>query len=213
MAHVFVSYVREDHLIVDRLCEKLKAQGVEIWLDRKSVHPGERWKEVTREAIRSGDYFIACFSKNFQARVKTYMHEELTLAVEELHQHTSSRAWFIPVLLDECNVPAVSIGDGATLIDLQFISLFADEQKAIRRICDVINPIDPWQKIYLAHSLRGSRMPCVTCRNTYNLDNLHFCSPCGGAYCYQCVWKLRTELDDSHSSIISRCNCGGEVRL
>lgn len=215
MAHVFVSYVRQDQSIVDRLCEHLRARGVEVWLDRESIRPGERWKDAIREAIRSGDYFIACFSKNAQARAKTYMNEELTLAVEELRQYATHRSWFIPILLDECDVPAVSIGAGATLIDLQFVSLFPDEQKAIQRICDVIKPIDPvevqWQKIVISLFLRGPKTTCSICGIRWGLDNLSLCSSCGAAYCYKCVWELPEIWPDGFRTW--RCGCGGDTRI
>ena len=60
--HVFISYVRENKKDVDRLCQDLESNGVNVWLDRNDIKPGARWKEAIREAIRKGDYFIACFS-------------------------------------------------------------------------------------------------------------------------------------------------------
>ena len=49
--HVFISYVRENQDQVDKLCEKLKQHGVNVWLDRNSIKPGARWKDAIREAI------------------------------------------------------------------------------------------------------------------------------------------------------------------
>jgi len=51
MAHVFVSYVRENEEQVRRLCEDLSKHGVETWLAKYDIEPGSRWKESIRQAI------------------------------------------------------------------------------------------------------------------------------------------------------------------
>jgi 2-phosphoglycerate kinase len=38
--HVFVSYLRENKAIVDRICDELRARGVKVWLDRYEIAPG-----------------------------------------------------------------------------------------------------------------------------------------------------------------------------
>ncbi len=139
--HVFISYVRENSKEVDRLCDVLTKHGVHVWLDRNKILPGARWREAIRSAIRRGDFFIACFSKEYASRVKSYMNEELTLAIEELRQFPTDRVWFIPVLLSECDVPARSIGAGETLLDINWVPLYENWDAGIRRILEVIRPI------------------------------------------------------------------------
>ena len=139
--HVFISYVRENQKQVDRLCQDLERSGVNIWLDRKSIKPGARWKDAIREAIRHGDFFIACFSDSYASKAKPYMNEELTLAIEELRQYGSDREWLIPVLLSECDVPARSIGAGETLLDINWVPLYAEWDASIQKILSVIKPI------------------------------------------------------------------------
>ena len=68
------------------------------------------------------------------------MNEELTLAIEELRQRPSDRAWFIPVLLSECEVPARGIGAGETLADIQWVELYRDWEPGIIRIAAAIDP-------------------------------------------------------------------------
>lgn len=154
MAHAFISYVRDNAVDVDRLCADLIKAGVKVWLDRNDIHPGARWRDAIRDAIRSGDYFIACFSAEYAARGKAYMNEELTLAIEELRQLPASRIWFIPVLLSECEVPARSIGAGETLLDINWIPLYADWMEGIRRILSIVNPT-PMEVQRLIEALRS----------------------------------------------------------
>src|SRR5262249_1030609 len=103
MGHVFVSYVKEDRTTVQRLVSELQVAGVSISLDRKSLAPGTRWKAVIRRAIHEGDYFVACFSKSYNQRNKTYMNEKLVLPIDELRQYSANRSWLIPVLLTRCD--------------------------------------------------------------------------------------------------------------
>jgi hypothetical protein len=90
---VFVSYVREDQETVERLAKELSAYGIKVWLDKTELKPGTRWRDAIREAISQGDFFIACFSEAYQRRSKSYMNEELTLAIEELRQRPTNRAF------------------------------------------------------------------------------------------------------------------------
>jgi hypothetical protein len=137
---VFVSYIREDEEIVARLAKELSAYGIKVWLDKTELKPGYRWKDAIREAISEGDFFIACFSEAYQRRSKSYMNEELTLAVEELRQRPTDRAWFIPVLLSECEVPARGIGAGETLRDIQWVELYRNWQEGLNKIAEAIDP-------------------------------------------------------------------------
>ena len=132
--HVFLSYVRDNAVVVDRLVKDLADRGVTVWLDRERLIPGQRWRDVIREAIRSGDLFVACFSREYLERDRSYMNEELTVAIEELRQRQANRSWFIPVSLDGCSIPARNIGAGETIHDLQWVDLGADWDRGVASI-------------------------------------------------------------------------------
>jgi hypothetical protein len=138
--HVFISYVREDADAVPRLSEELRKRCIKVWIDKNSIAPGTRWQRAIRKAIQSGDYFIACFSEHYAKRNKTYMNEELTRAIDELRKRAIDRAWFIPVLLSESEVPDRSIGGGETLTDIQQVRLYEDWNAGIQQILSVIKP-------------------------------------------------------------------------
>jgi hypothetical protein len=76
MKHVFISYVHDNATLVERLCNTLKASGIEVWRDRDDVKPGAQWEYAIRDAIANGAYFIACFSKEYNARSRSYLNEE-----------------------------------------------------------------------------------------------------------------------------------------
>lgn len=141
LPHVFISYVRENQKEVDRLSQELTKHGVEVWLDRNDIEPGYKWKDAVREAIENGNFFIACFSQEYHNPGRTLMNEELVLAIDEMRLCPADRIWFIPVLLSECDVPVRNIGAGETLLDIEWIPLYADWEIGIQRILDVIQPI------------------------------------------------------------------------
>jgi TIR domain len=121
--HVFISYVSEDRETVDKLQHDLEKAGITVWRDRSSLGPGDLWKSSIRRAIASGTFFIGCFSTASRRRAKSYMNEELTLAIEELRVRDRARVWFLPVVLPGGEVPDRLIGAGETLRDFNYIVL------------------------------------------------------------------------------------------
>jgi hypothetical protein len=135
--HVFISYIREASDLVDRLTADLRQRGVQPWLDRDHIPPGQRWRDVIRDAIRGGNLFLACFSSDYATRDSTYMNEELTVAIEELRQRPANRSWFIPVSLDGSHIPSRAIGAGETIHDLQCVNLAEGWAAGVERIVNV----------------------------------------------------------------------------
>jgi len=156
MDHVFISYVRDNTQAVRRLYNELTAYGIEVWLDRNDIMPGTRWRSAIRRAIQDGDFFIACFSKEYNKRDSTYMNEELTLAIEELRKRSHDRAWFIPVKLSECEIPDREIGAGETIQDLQWLELHSNWSESFQQILDVIQPL-PKVVRYIAELLHPTK--------------------------------------------------------
>jgi TIR domain len=122
---VFVSYVHDNVKTVSRLVEDLRDRGVEVWYDRDALPPGVFWRDEIRRAVRDHEYFLACFSEEYARRARTYMNEELELAIAEVRVRGSA-PWFIPVLLSG-EIPDREIGAGRTIRDIQWVSLSAEE--------------------------------------------------------------------------------------
>ncbi|HKR06026.1 MAG TPA: TIR domain-containing protein, partial [Bacteroidia bacterium] len=98
--HVFISYLKEDYNHIKRIIKKLELSGINVWLD-KDMLPGVDWKLAIKRAIEDGVYFIACFSSTLEKRRnnKSYMSEELHIAIEQLRKMPEDIIWFIPVKL------------------------------------------------------------------------------------------------------------------
>jgi hypothetical protein len=108
--------------------------GVEIWLDRDKIIPGQRWKDAISKAIRQGSFLLACYSKELNARKETYMHGELRLAIERLRRMPNDRIWFIPIFLNEAEIPVHAISDHEKLSDIQAVPLYTDWGVSLKKI-------------------------------------------------------------------------------
>ncbi len=131
---VFVSYVQENREVVALLVQELKSRGINPWWDRDSLLPGQFWPDEIRRAIRERQFFLACFSNEYLQRDRTFMNEELTIAIEEIRLRGDA-TWFIPVVLSG-DVPDRAIGGGRTLQDIQFVNLAPDHwTEGIEMLC------------------------------------------------------------------------------
>ena len=168
MSHAFISYCHADKLVVNRLSDELERAGHTTWRDTKDLYVGARWRPAIRQAIKDGIAFIACFSTAFSQRDKSYMHAELNLAIEELTNFPRHRVWFIPVRIDDCEVPDISIGGGENLSDLQRIDLFTDFSDSVRKISKALTKADPYskKKIHSVAENAFSRIKLTTLRDS-----------------------------------------------
>jgi hypothetical protein len=136
---VFISYVREDAATVDLIAAALTDSGADVWMDRTHLLPGMRWSREIRNAIRGGDYFVACFSPAYTQRAITYMNAELLLAIDQLHLMPRHRTWFLPVILRPCALPDHPIGAGETLESLHWVDFSADWESAIAQLIKAVS--------------------------------------------------------------------------
>lgn len=137
-SRAFLSYVRDDATRVDQIAAELRRVGVDVWMDRTHLRPGQRWADVIRNEISERDFFIACFSSSYTNRTRTYMNEELLQAVEQIRRRPRDRSWFIPAKLDDCDVPSIPVGGGDTLRSFQSVDFAADWAKAIKALIQVL---------------------------------------------------------------------------
>ena len=131
MRHVFISYCHENRDIVNKLYRTLNAKGVVTWVNWDNLDHGILLRQAIQQTLQHGDFFIACFSKEYSVRGTTHKNEELSIAIEKLQQDPSDRIWFIPVKLNECQIPDINIGEGSTLQNLQYVNLYDNWETGI----------------------------------------------------------------------------------
>jgi hypothetical protein len=124
---LFLSYAREDSAAARKLYEELSARGLNVWLDREALRPGQNWRVAVRQAIRESRYFLALLSGNSVSKIG-YVQKELKDALDILEEHPISSVFIIPARLDDCT-PADD-----RIRNLHWVDLFDDWKGGVDRI-------------------------------------------------------------------------------
>jgi TIR domain len=85
---VFLSYASQDAQAAGRICDALRASGVEVWFDRSELRGGDTWDALIRRQIKGCYLFAPIISANTQSREEGYFRREWKIAVDR----TNSRA-------------------------------------------------------------------------------------------------------------------------
>jgi TolB-like protein len=97
---VFLSYASQDADPARRICDALRASGIEVWLDQSELRGGDTWDRQIRERIHDCRLFIALISAHTEARDEGYFRREWKLAVDRTHDMLEKKAFLLPVAID-----------------------------------------------------------------------------------------------------------------
>jgi TolB-like protein/Tfp pilus assembly protein PilF len=97
---VFVSYASQDAEAAQRICEALRAAGVEVWFDQKQLRGGDIWDQKIRREVRDCELFVPVISANTSSRREGYFRLEWDLADQRTHMMARDRTFIVPVCLD-----------------------------------------------------------------------------------------------------------------
>ena len=100
---VFLSYASEDIQAARRICDALRAAGIEVWFDQSELRGGDVWDRQIRQQIHDCALFIPVISSNTQARLEGYFRLEWRLAVERTHLMADRKTFLVPVVIDATN--------------------------------------------------------------------------------------------------------------
>src|SRR5215467_7995151 len=97
---VFLSYASEDAGAAQRICDALRASGIEVWFDQSELRGGDVWDQKIRREIRDCSIFIAVISSNTMSRREGYFRLEWDLADQRSHRMARDQAFIVPICLD-----------------------------------------------------------------------------------------------------------------
>src|SRR5688572_17282666 len=98
---VFLSYASEDADAAARICEALRAAGVEVWFDRSELRGGDAWDSQIKKQIHDCALFIPVISAHTNARSEGYFRREWKLATRRLLDMADDTAFLLPVVIDD----------------------------------------------------------------------------------------------------------------
>ena len=97
---VFLSYASQDAEAAQKICEALRAAGIEVFLDQSELRGGDAWDQKIRREIQDCALFIPVISANTASRHEGYFRLEWDLADQRTHMMARNRAFIVPVCLD-----------------------------------------------------------------------------------------------------------------
>ncbi len=108
---IFLSYASQDADAARRICEALRAAGLEVWFDQSELRGGDAWDASIRKQIKECALFIPIISDNTQQREEGYFRLEWKLAVDRSHLMADNKAFFVPVILGDVTEPSALVPD------------------------------------------------------------------------------------------------------
>src|SRR5512134_2373465 len=93
---VFLSHMSGDKPVVEELARLLRRKGIEPWLDKWNLIPGEPWQEAIEEALKS---CLACAVCIGPSGTGPWQNEEMRTAIDLRVRDPEGDFRVIPVLL------------------------------------------------------------------------------------------------------------------
>jgi TolB-like protein/Tfp pilus assembly protein PilF len=98
---VFLSYASQDAQAAQRICEVLRATGIEVWFDQSELRGGDAWDQMIRKQIKACAIFIPVISRHTHERREGYFRLEWNLAVDRSRLISTTQAFLVPVVIDD----------------------------------------------------------------------------------------------------------------
>ena len=147
---VFLSYNSADKPVVEKLAHRLIKEGIEPWLDKWNLIPGEPWQEAIEEALYRCTTCVVFWGPS---GVGPWQNEEMRAAIDRRAHEGQGNFRVIPVLL-----PGAERGERSRMPTflvattwVEFHRTLEDEAAIHRLVCGIrgIEPgPDPGQEVY-----------------------------------------------------------------
>ena len=121
MGQVFISYSRRDSETIESIVTQLEAEGIDVWLDREDIKPGQQWRKQIVEAIDTAEAFVLNLSPDSGASDNVL--KELNLAEESLEP------FILPIMLKDMKIPDTM---RYQLAGTQFIAYYMDSKRGVQ---------------------------------------------------------------------------------
>jgi len=108
---VFLSYASQDAEATQRICDALRAAGIEVWFDKSELRGGDAWDRQIRKQIHECTLFVPVISAHSDARREGYFRREWKLAVDRTHDMSERVAFVLPVVIDDTSDSQADVPD------------------------------------------------------------------------------------------------------
>ena len=98
---VFLSYASQDAETAARVCNALRAAGIEVWFDQSELRGGDAWDQSIRKQIKTCALFVPIISQHTHERAEGYFRLEWKLAVDRCYLMSADKPFLVPVVIDD----------------------------------------------------------------------------------------------------------------
>lgn len=115
---VFLCHASGDKPVVQKLYSRLVNDGVDAWLDKEKLIPGQNWQIEIPKAVRNSDIVLVCLSTQ-SVNKEGFVQKEIKIALDAADEKPEGTIFIIPARLENCNVPE-------RISQFHWVDLFAD---------------------------------------------------------------------------------------
>lgn len=131
MTHkVFISYSRKDQDTADYLCNILKGNGIEYWIDKEGIYSSSNYKELIVDAIDVSKAVIFISSENSNASINV---------IREIGYTVNMNKPILPLMLDDAPYAKSIRLDISDIDQIDFRNPMASSKKLITSLMYVLN--------------------------------------------------------------------------
>jgi TolB-like protein/cytochrome c-type biogenesis protein CcmH/NrfG len=151
---VFLSYASQDAEAARRICEALRAGGIEVWFDQSELRGGDAWDRQIRQQIHDCALFIPIISATTQGREEGYFRREWKLGVDRTYERSDRRAFLVPVTIDDTGDAEADVPEAFRAFQWTRLPAGETPPAFLARISQLLSPSEPPSP---AHGLPANR--------------------------------------------------------
>jgi hypothetical protein len=99
---IFISYGSEHRSTVEKVYDELKEKEMGVWMDDKSLIPGNQWEKEIRKTIMNFQIALIFLSSTSLNR-DGYLKKEIDIIVDK--SNNDEKFLIIPIKLNDCVIP------------------------------------------------------------------------------------------------------------
>jgi TIR domain. len=101
---VFLCHASGDKPAVIKLYDRLVKDGIDAWLDKEKLIPGQDWQIEIPKAVKNSDVVIVCLSSQSITK-EGFVQKEIKIALDAADEKPDGTIFIIPAKLENCEVP------------------------------------------------------------------------------------------------------------
>ena len=137
---VFLSYASQDAEAARRICEALRAGGIEVWFDQSELRGGDAWDRQIRKQIHDCALFIPIISATTQGRLEGYFRREWRLAVDRTHDMADAKPFLVPAVIDATSDHDAEVPDSFRAVQWTRLSAGETSPAFVERVARLLSP-------------------------------------------------------------------------